>query len=70
MKKHPTSVVALNDLAQVLVDLDQPESAFPFAKQAVRLGGGIAAEDTLKQALAKLIHQYQSAPRKMDVREE
>lgn len=70
MKKHPTSVVALNDLAQVLVDLDQPESAFQFAKQAVRLGGGTAAEDTLKQALAKLIHQYQSAPRKMDVREE
>ena len=69
VKYHPDSVVALNDLAQVLVDQNQPKEAFELAKKAVRLGGGDAALDTLHQALAKLVSSYQSAPGGMDLRE-
>lgn len=51
---HPTSAVAANDLAQTLLDSGDPAEAFRWAQQAVLLGGGVPARDTLHQVLHAL----------------
>lgn len=52
---HPDSVVAKNNLAQVLLEMNKTKEAFEYAKQAVRAGGGPRAQETLDQVLQRLI---------------
>lgn len=54
-EKHPDSIVAKNNLAQVLLETGNIEEAFVLAKEAVRMGGGKPALETLDQVLQRLI---------------
>ncbi len=54
VEKHPDSIVAKNNLAQVLMEYGAIHEAFELAKDAVRMGGGKPAQDTLDQILHHL----------------
>jgi predicted Zn-dependent protease len=55
LKHHPESVVALNNLAQVLADQNRNEEALKLIDEAVSLGGPFAsaAKETRSQILMK-----------------
>jgi len=55
VEKHPDSIVAKNNLAQVLMENGDIHEAFELAKDAVRMGGGKPAQETLEQVLQRLI---------------
>jgi tetratricopeptide (TPR) repeat protein len=54
--RHPKSVVALNNLAQVVSDLGRPAEALALVDEAITLGGPFvdSAQDTRTQILRKL----------------
>ncbi len=52
--KHPQSVVAANNLAQILLEQGDLAHAFILAQKAVLGGGGAPAQDTLQQVLHAL----------------
>jgi hypothetical protein len=55
VKHHPTSVVALNNLAQAVADQNRNDEALVLIDQAVALGGpfSAAAEQTRAQIRKK-----------------
>jgi predicted negative regulator of RcsB-dependent stress response len=56
VRRHPDSALALNNLAQVVVDRERPGEALELIDQAIALGGAFAAQaqDTRTQILHRL----------------
>lgn len=56
LQAHPDSAVALNNLAQVLIDQERYADALPFARRAVELGGAFkgVAQSTLREIESRL----------------
>ena len=54
--RHPKSVVALNNLAQVVSDRDRPAEALELIDEAIALGGPfmVHAQETRQQIMQKL----------------